>query len=153
MERRKFISLGALAVIAATVPSTLSAIDYRKTKPKAWAGEHSHTVKEAMKELYGTTKTIQEGVKLKVPKVASNGGAIPVGIKSKLEAKSVAIFQDTNPESLVAVFTLNENSIIDYSLKMKMKGSGTITVVVEANNGRLYSASQSLEVALGGCEG
>jgi hypothetical protein len=34
-----------------------------------------------------------------------------------------------------------------------MKASGTITVVLEGRDGKLYSATKTLDVALGGCEG
>ena len=51
------------------------------------------------------------------------------------------------------VYTIYENSVIDYEIKMKMKKSGTITVVVEGKDGKLYSTSKTLNVALGGCEG
>ena len=92
-------------------------------------------------------------VKLVAPKVASNGGAIPVDISSDIEAKTVALFQDANPESAVAVFEVGEFGIVDYSLKIKMKKSGTITAIVEGKDGKLYSAAMTLDVALGGCEG
>jgi len=150
MERRKFLSFGALAAVAAFVPANLNAEDYRQTKPDAWKAK---TVEDAIAKLYGTSVTIEEGVKLTAPDVAANGGAIPVDIQSDIDAKSVAIFQNANPESAVAVFTIPENGIIDYSIKMKMKSSGTITVVVEGKDGKLYSASKTLDVALGGCEG
>jgi sulfur-oxidizing protein SoxY len=150
MERRKFLSFGALAAVAAFVPANLNAEDYRQTKPDAWKAK---TVEDAIAKLYGTSVTIEEGVKLTAPDVAANGGAIPVDVQSDIDAKSVAIFQNANPESAVAVFTIPENAIIDYSIKMKMKSSGTITVVVEGKDGKLYSASKTLDVALGGCEG
>jgi sulfur-oxidizing protein SoxY len=150
MERRKFLNLGALAAVAALVPANLSAQDYRATKPDTWL---AHSVDDAMKKLYGTTTTIEKGVKLSAPDVAANGGAIPVDIKSDIAAKSVAVFQDANPEATVGVYTLNENSVIDFSIKIKMKKSGTITVVVEGTDGKFYSAKKTLDVALGGCEG
>jgi len=149
MQRRKFLSFGAVAV-AAMMPSSLSATDYRKTKPGTWT---SHTVDDSIKKLYGSGKLIEEGVTLKTPDVAANGGAIPVDISSNIAAKSVALFQDANPESTVAVWTVQENGIIDYSLKIKMKASGTMTVVVEGLDGKLYVANKTLQVALGGCEG
>lgn len=149
MQRRKFLSLGAIAA-AAMVPASLVAEDYRATKPDVWT---SHTVDDSIKKLYGSNTFIAEGVKLTAPDVASNGGAIPVDITSDIPAKSVAIFQDANPESAVAVFTVREGGIVDYSIKMKMKASGTITVVLEGRDGKLYSASKTLDVALGGCEG
>jgi len=149
MERRKFLSLGALAAVAA-VPSTLSAIDYRKEKPDTWK---AHKVEPAIEKLYGKVKLIEEGVKVKTPDVAANGGAIPIDITSKIAAKSVALLQDANPESTVAVWTVPENGIVDYSLKIKMQGSGTVTAIVEGLDGKYYVARKTLQVALGGCEG
>jgi sulfur-oxidizing protein SoxY len=150
MERRKFLGFGIVAAAAALVPGTLSAEDYRKTKPEAWK---AHTVEDAMVKLYGTSTTIEQGVTLTAPDVAANGGAVPVDFSSDIAAKSVAVFQTANPESAVCVFTLNESSIIDYSIKMKLKQSGSIIVVVEGKDGKLYSAKKTLSVALGGCEG
>jgi len=150
MERRTFLSLtlGALALAAA--PASVRAEDFRKLKPNAWT---AHTVDDAIKALYGTTATVKEGVKVVAPDVASNGGAVPVEVKSDIDAKTVAIFQDANPESAVIVYDLNEYSIIDFSIKIKMKKSGTITAVVQGKDGKLYSGSKTLDVALGGCEG
>ncbi|PID47837.1 MAG: thiosulfate oxidation carrier protein SoxY [Proteobacteria bacterium] len=148
MQRRKFLSLSALALTASAL--NLRAEDYRKSKPDVWT---SHKVDDAIKKLYGTDKLVEKGVKLKIPKVASNGGAIPVNIKSDIDAKSVALFQDTNPESTVAVFTIHKDSIIDLDVNIKMKASGKITAVVEGKDGKLYAKTKGLEVALGGCEG
>ncbi len=148
MQRRKFLTLGALALGASAL--NLKAEDYRKTKPDAWT---STKVDEAIKKLYGTDKLIEKDVKLKIPKVASNGGAIPVNVKSDIDAKSVAVFQNTNPESCVAVFTVHKNSIVDFDINIKMKASGKITAVVEGKDGKLYAKTKALEVALGGCEG
>jgi sulfur-oxidizing protein SoxY len=150
MERRKFLSLTLGALALAVVPASVRAEDYRKTKPSAWS---AHTVEDGIKNLYGTNATINEGVKLKAPKIAANGGAIPVDFSTKIPAKSIAVFQDSNPESAVCVYSVNEYSINEYSIKMKMAKSGSITVVVQGQDGKLYSAKQSLEVALGGCEG
>ncbi len=76
MERRKFLGLGLVAVTLA--PATLSAIDFRATKPAAWSAK---TVDEAIKALYGDIKAETSGIKLTVPKKASNPGAVPVKVK------------------------------------------------------------------------
>ncbi len=149
MERRKFLGLGLAAV--ALVPASLSAVDFRKEKPDAWKAKK---VDEAIKALYGEAKLEEsKDLTVKAPKIASNGGAVPVSIKSSLDLKSVALFQDANPESAVAVFTIPAGAIVNYMTKIKMKASGEITVVAEAKDGKFYKASQKLEVALGGCEG
>jgi len=148
MKRRNFLGLG-LATLA-TLPAALSAVDFRKEKPDTWT---AHTQDDAIKKLYGDIKPEEKGIKLKAPDVANNGGAIPVSVKSDIDAKTVAIFQDANPEATVAVFTVPEGQPVNYSLKIKMKKSGTVTVVVEGRDGKFYSAKKTLQVALGGCEG
>ena len=151
MNRRKFLGVGAVAMVA--LPATLSAltsIDFRATKPDTWT---AHNVADSIQKLYGDIKLEESGVSVKAPKVASNGGAIPVTVKSDIPAKSVAVLQDANPEATVAVFSTDKDTIIDYMFKIKMKKSGTITAIVEGQDGKLYSGKRTLDVALGGCEG
>jgi len=148
MDRRKFMSLSIVA--AAVLPASLSAVDWRATKPDTWT---AHTVADAIKALYGDIKPEETGVSVKAPKVASNGGAIPVTVSSDIAAKTVAVFQDANPEATVCVFDVQEGGIVDYMMKIKMKKSGTITAVVEGTDGKFYVGKVTLEVALGGCEG
>jgi sulfur-oxidizing protein SoxY len=138
------------ALVLAVAPASVRAEDFRKSKPTVWS---AHTVDDAIKALYGNVTLIEKGVKLKAPDVASNGGAIPVDFSTKIPAKTVAVFQDANPEAAVCVYTVHPNSIIDYSIKIKMGKSGTITVVVEGQDGKFYAARKTLDVAKGGCEG
>ena len=148
MDRRKFLNLSVFAILA--LPASLSAVDFRETKPDTWTAK---TVEDAIKAQYGDIKAEESGVKVKAPTVAANGGAVPVTVKSDISAKTVAIFQDANPEAAVAVFTVAEGGIVNYTLKIKMKATGKITAVVEGTDGKFYMGSQSLEVAKGGCEG
>lgn len=151
MERRKFLSMTLGAAVLAAVPASVRAEDYRKAKPTVWT---AHTVDDAVKAMYGKTATIEKGVKVNAPDVAANGGAIPVNVTSDIKnAKTLAIFQDANPEAAVIVFDINEYSIMNYDVKIKMKASGTITAIVQTKDGKLYSGKKTLEVALGGCEG
>jgi len=148
MDRRKFLGLGLAAV--ALVPMTASALDFRKEKPDAWKAEKPA---DAIKALYGDIKLEEKGVEIKAPKLAENGGKIPVFVKSDIEAKSVAIFQDANPRSAVAVWTVPAGGIIDYGITMKMKGTGKITAIVEGKDGKFYSKVLDIEVSKGGCGG
>jgi sulfur-oxidizing protein SoxY len=150
MERRNFLSMTLGALALATVPASVKAEDYRKTKPAVW---EAHTVDDAIKAMYGSTDLVMEGVKVKAPKVASNGGAIPVDFSTDKDIKSIAVFQDANPEAAVMAITTNKYSVNNYSIKIKMGKPGTITIVAEGTDGKLYAAKQTLDVALGGCEG
>jgi len=152
MQRRNFLSLSALAAVAVIVP-TANAEDYRATKPTVWT---AHTVDDAVMAMYGTTKTIESGVTVTTPDPATNSGSVPVNIKSDIDAKSVAIFQDANPESAVAAFTVHDNSVIDYNLNLKLRSDGTpitITAIVEGKDGKLYVGIKQLIVAIGTCDG
>jgi sulfur-oxidizing protein SoxY len=159
MERRQFLSMTLGALALAVVPASVRAEDFRKSKPAVWS---AHTVDEAIKAMYGKTDLTMSNVKLtaaKVPSyspkkaVASNGGAIPVDFSVSVPAKTVAVFQDANPEAAVCVVSVSKYDAMNYSIKIKMAKSGTITIVAEGTDGKLYAAKQTLDVALGGCEG
>jgi len=149
INRRNFLGLGLGALAVSMAPSTLSAIDFRKEKPKAWTATK---VDEAVKELFGKAATASDKVKLKAPDIAENGAVIPVTVSSDLAGSKVAIFQDANPESTVAVFTVPKGGIIDYSVRIKMAKTGNVTAIIE-ENGNLYSASKEVKVTIGGCGG
>jgi sulfur-oxidizing protein SoxY len=159
MERRQFLNMTLGALALAVVPASVRAEDFRKLKPAVWS---AHTVDDAIKAMYGSTTLIEEGVKLKAAgenhdsgkkAVASSGGAIPVNFSTEIPAKTIAVYQDANPESAVIIYTVNKYSVNNYDIKIKMGKPGTITVVVEGLDGKLYAAKQTLDVALGGCEG
>jgi len=153
MERRKFLSMTMGALALAVVPASVKAEDWRKAKPTVWTAK---TVDDAIKAMYGSPALIEKGVKVSTPDVAASGGAVPVNVKSDIKAKTVAVFQNANPESAVIVFDVNKYGIIDYDMKMKLKSVGdpiTITVVVEGQDGKFYVGKRTLDVALGGCEG
>jgi sulfur-oxidizing protein SoxY len=160
MNRRNFLGLGLGVAAAAAIPTTLSAVDFRATKSAAWIamndekakGTSLSGTKAAMKELFGTDATTEAKVKIKAPDIAENGAVVPVTVSSKLAGKTVAIFQSANPESLVCVFTVPAKGVVDYSVRIKMMQTGTVTAVVEAD-GKLYSAAKSVKVTAGGCGG
>jgi len=149
MQRRKFLGLGLAAL--AVIPAGLSAIDFRQTKPKAW---QAVTSKDAIVALYGSdalTKT--DKIKLKAPKLAENGGSIPINIKSDLELETIALFQDANPRSLTTVFTIPEGAIINYDFRIKMRKTALVTIVAKGRDGKLYTTAKEIDVSIGGCGG
>ncbi len=149
INRRNFLGLGLGALAVSMAPTTLSAVNFRETKSKAFTATK---VDVAIKELFGTSTTVEGGsLELKAPDIAENGAVIPVTVTAKSGSK-VAIFQDANPEATVAVFTVPEGGIIDYSIRIKMAKTGKVTAVVE-DGGKLYSSSKDVKVTIGGCGG
>jgi sulfur-oxidizing protein SoxY len=90
-------------------------------------------------------------IKLKAPDIAENGAVIPITASTK-KASKIAIFQSANPESAVAVFDIPANGIPDYSIRIKMQKTGIVTAVAEID-GKLYAASKTVKVTIGGCGG
>ncbi len=153
MNRRKFFGISAAAAVTALmVPATgLKAFDFRAEKPKAWDAEHSP---EAIKALYGDGKlTKTDKIKFTAPKLAENGGSIPINIKTDLDLESIALFQDANPRSLTTVFTIPEGAIINYDFRIKMRKTAVVTIVAKGKDGTLYTTAKEIDVSIGGCGG
>ncbi|MFZ9659115.1 MAG: thiosulfate oxidation carrier protein SoxY [Arcobacteraceae bacterium] len=149
MNRRNFLGLSLGVAAVSMIPASLSAEDFRASKPKVWSATK---VDEAMKAMFGTTATTVGGINLSAPDIAENGAVIPISFDTKLKAKTIAIFQDANPEATVAVFTMGAKSVADYALRIKMQKTGTVTVVADVD-GKLHSVSKVIKVTIGGCGG
>lgn len=150
MKRRQFLALGLFAlpyIVKAT------SVDYREFKPEAWKAS---TLNEAAMALYGREKfsTIQKSAQIELsvpPGVIKDREEILVTIRSSITAKTVALFQDANPESLVAVFQLHENSVIDYELTIRMAFKGTLFAVIEDTHGKLFYARTYVDILTLSC--
>jgi sulfur-oxidizing protein SoxY len=153
MDRRKFLGVGLAAFAAILAPTTdLRALNFRTTAPKAWEVEKTA---DGIKALYGTSETkTSKKLTFKAPKLAENGGSIPITVKSSLDLESIAFFQDANPRCLSCVFSIPEGAIIEYDFRVKMRQTAFVTVVgKERGTGVLYSATQEIDVSIGGCGG
>ena len=154
MDRRKFFKgVGLVAFAAIVAPTTnLNAVDFRATKPEAWEVEKTA---DGIKSLYGNGAVEQsDKISFKAPKLAENGGSIPITIKSKLDLESIALFQDANPRCLSCVFSVPAGAIIEYDFRIKMRQTAFVTVVgKERGTGKLYSTTKEIDVSIGGCGG
>jgi len=149
MTKRNILTLSVLTALV--LPLGAQATDYRETNPKAWTAQ---TVNDAVQALYGDVKLIKSAdITLKAPTVVASGASVPVSVKSPIDAKSVSLYQDANPESAVAVWNVLEGAIINYSTKVKLKTNSKVIVVIEGKDGNYYTTERSVQVTGGGCEG
>jgi len=138
-----------MIIIFFIVSVVAQAENYRLTKPKAWQAEKSA---DAIKLLYGTNITQEDNRTIvTAPKLAENGGSIPITISTTIPAKSIAVLQDANPRALTVVFSVNDNPQPNYSVRIKMRQTAYLTVIVEGLDGILYSHIQEIDVSIGGC--
>ena len=144
--------MGLVAVAATVVPATsLHAVNFRETKPKAWEAEKSV---DAIKEMFGDGKlNPTDKIKMIAPKLAENGGSIPITLKSDLDIETLAFFQDANPRSATIVFTVPEGQKVNYSFRIKMRQTAYVTVVAKTRDGKLHTLNKEIDVSIGGCGG
>jgi len=150
ISRRKFLNIltvGSTACLALMTPITSWA---------AWASDAFNATKpeDAYNNLFGSSALIDsDEVKLKVPKIAENGGAVPVSIKTSMKnVESISIFVKDNPQPLTASFKIPAGTIADVSTRIRLAQTSTVTAVIKAD-GKLYSKSQEVKVTIGGCGG
>ncbi len=144
--------MGLVAVAATLVPATsLNAVNFRETKPEAWKAEKSP---EAIKAMFGDTPlTPTDAIKMVAPKLAENGGSIPITLKSDLDIETLALFQDANPRSATIVFSVPEGQKVNYSFRIKMRQTAYVTVVAKTRDGKLHTLNKEIDVSIGGCGG
>ncbi len=152
MERRKFLNFGLVAAAAVLVPMTnLNAVNFRETKAKAWEIEKSA---DAIKEMFGAGELKKtDKIKFTAPKLAENGGSIPISLSTDLDIETIALFQDANPRAATVVFSVPEGQKVDYSFRIKMRQTAVVTIVAKAKDGTLYTLSKEIDVSIGGCGG
>ena len=110
------------------------------------------SIKEVIEILYGKDKelTKSDKVKIKVPKLAENQYSIPLNIKTTIDTKKILILQSPNKHVLTGVFEIPKDALVNYSLYVKQRQTGYLTVLIEDINGLLYTNSFEIDVASGG---
>lgn len=149
MKRRYFLALGLFS----TVLLSKTDIDYRKYRSKIWSISSLDNTAIALygREKFSTLKKSND-IDLIVPKGnVIDRENIPISISSTIEAKSVAIFQDKNEKSLIAVFHLLDKSIISYDIVIRMEFKGTIFAVIEGIDGKLYYTRKYIDIITLSC--
>lgn len=148
ISRRKFLNMltvGSIACLALITPITSWA---------AWPRDAFNAEKpeDAYKNLFGSNELIEsDEVKLKVPKIAENGAAVPMSVKTDMKnVESISIFVKDNPQPLTASFQIPAGTIADVSTRIRLAQTSTVTAVIKAG-GKLYSNSQEVKVTIGGC--
>jgi len=110
--------------------------DYRISNPKVF---EKITINQAIKNLYGSKKPISGHIFIKVPKVARNGGLIPIEVKSDIDLESFSLFTDENVYPLIALVEFGKNKINNFKFSFKSKqGCVTLVAVGKGKDGKLY---------------
>lgn len=153
MKIKNDIDLNIIVFIALLLSNTtLYAENFRITKPQIW---EKITVDQAINELYGSGEFKDGSTTLNVFASCLDVGSCQINIKSTINLETLAVFQDINPKPTVAIFTIHDNSIIDYSFNISTKRlyedtsfekDITLIVVGKDMDGKLYKTIQKIVV-------
>jgi len=115
-----------------------------------------------IQKLYGDIILTEDGIEIIAPDRASWGGSIPVAVRSIIQAKSLTLFVQVEDVYDIRSNSINKTmefvckwletpySIVDNYIKIQMKHSGDIIVILEANDGKFYTAMKHIKVELAG---
>lgn len=108
----------------------------------------------ALKALFnGQTATASDQVKLTAPEIAANGAVVPISVESTLpDVTRVFLLVPQNPYPLVAEYILPKGTKPYVSNRIKMGKTSDVIAIVESQ-GKLFSATKSVKVTVGGCGG
>jgi sulfur-oxidizing protein SoxY len=108
----------------------------------------------ALTGLFGGDAAEESGsIKIKAPDIAENGAVVPITIETDMAGvTNIALIAAANNTPLVADFALTDAAIPFVSTRIKMGKTGDVVAVVKAG-GKMYKASKSVKVTIGGCGG
>jgi len=106
----------------------------------------ANTPEKAIKELYGKTNYIKDKIDIKMPSLSEDLGKVQITIQSAIDLESIAVFNNSNPSSTIAIFSVPPDGIINYFLKARMARVChiNITVVGKDRNGNIYKTEKEL---------
>ena len=116
----------------------------------AGAVRASNGVPEAIAAFTKGAAPLEGGVRLDVPEIADNGGAVPVRVAAP-GARRIALFADGNPRPRVAVFQFGKLVPPDARTRIRLAKSQTVIAVAEMADGTFRRASRKIAVTVGGC--
>ena len=115
-----------------------------------------------IKKMFGDVEFIESGIEVFAPDFAANSGAIPVSIRSEIDAKAVYLFaeQEGKEVKYICHWVSTESSIIDYHVKIKMdphnyfdfaaEKRDSLFVIIESKEGEYYLHRKSVQTSLAG---
>ena len=110
----------------------------------------SNGVSEAVAAFTKGAAPVEGGVRLDVPEIADNGGAVPVRVAAE-GARRIALFADGNPRPGVAVFEFGRLVPADARTRIRLARSQKVIAVAEMADGTFRRTSRKIAVTVGGC--
>jgi sulfur-oxidizing protein SoxY len=127
------------------------------------ADDSTATPAEADAEIAKFTggKAAESGkIAIDLPEIAENGNTVPLAIKvdSAMTANDyvseILVVGDANPNPGIVRFHLTPMAgRAEVATRIRLGGTGNVTVVAKTSGGKLYSDRKAVKVTVGGCGG
>ena len=112
--------------------------------------EASNGVAEAIARFTGGARPAEGGVRLEVPEIADNGGAVPARVAAE-GARRIALFAEANPYPGVAVFAFGSLAPPEATIRIRLARSQKVIAVAEMADGTFRRTARRIAVTVGGC--
>ena len=149
IARRAFVNKGLLATLALFVaPLRAMAAEWNRV------AFESTKAAEAIKAIGADNARPTADIQIRAPEIAENGGVVPIEVSSTIPGtRSLAIIADRNPFPLLAVFSFAPRAESYASTRVKLAQTSTVRAFATAADGKVYVATASITVTVGGCGG
>ena len=124
--------------------------DYRVDNTDVWKAK---TADEAIKKLYGSLHFIENKMQVFTPELNQDYASNPINIKSDIKLESIAVMIDAYENPLIAIYSLPQNAIVDFDLRIVLPTNPKVMnliVVGKGVNGKLYRSQRKIELSLSG---
>lgn len=163
-SKRKFIKaalvpavstrlVSAYFVSACFVPTYFAALI-----PTAANAQSNNDIQAAVNQFTQGVIVTQGKVKLEIAALIDNGNTVPieVSVESPMTlnnfVKRIAIFNEKNPTSLMAQFSLSPaNGVARVATRVRMATSQTVIAIAQFSDGSFWSAKADVIVTLSAC--
>jgi len=151
-ERRREIlgRIGATTLFGTTLGAGLLA---PAAALAAWNGQafDARSLPEALKASGVAAPVNSREIEIKAPELSENAAFVPVEVTSGIAAtEAILVFVEKNPWPYIARFAFSNGALPRLAMRLRLAESSRVQVVVPAG-GKLFTATRTVSVTVGGC--
>lgn len=112
----------------------------------------------AIEEFTANEAPVESFINLKIPKIAENGNSVPLSVMvdgpmAKDEfVESIMIVAEANPNPVILTFQFSPLSgEARARTRIRLADSQDVVAFAKLSNGKIFKATQPVEVTIGGC--
>ncbi|MCK6393201.1 thiosulfate oxidation carrier protein SoxY [Zoogloea sp.] len=157
MKRRDFVT-GGVALGGALVLPAGPARAQSRPAPANPLAPNPAEFKRTMAEFVGSARPLESGLKLELPVLADNPGAVPVHvwvtapISDSHYCKELIVLAELNPSPLACRFSFSPAAgTAEAAVRLRLSQSQTIHALARMSDGKVLVARQAITVAASGC--